>query len=152
MKSARVFRLILAAAILLVSLLSGCQKADSGSLSSAASSETPTKPDGYTGETLVVYPEYDPRIERDSFYSVSVTQGAVTKPLTCYNHCDDVATSNRTRNGDGVRRFCEFAFTQEANRIADIRVFYKTQNVIIGQSSLLLCRHIFMHIGKRVTG
>lgn len=121
MKSTRVFRLILAAAILLVSLLSGCQKADSGLLSSAASSETPTKPDGYTGETLVVYPEYDPRIERDSFYSVSVTQGAVTKPLTCYNHCDDVATSNRTRNGDGVRRFCEFAFTQEAVRV-DITV------------------------------
>ena len=46
----------------------------------------------------------------------------------------------------------QFAFTQEANRIADIRVFYKTQNVIIGQSSLLLCCHIFMHIGKRVTG
>ena len=70
---------------------------------------------------LQVYPEYDARIERDYAYDVSVTQGGATRNLTCYNHCDAVATSSRTVNGDSVRRFCEFAFADAAVRV-DITV------------------------------
>ena len=74
-----------------------------------------------TGGKLVVYPEYDARIERDYTYTVSVTQGKTTKNLTCYNHCDTVAYSGRTVNGDTVRRFCEFAFDKAPVRV-DITV------------------------------
>ncbi|MBP5617729.1 MAG: hypothetical protein J6X61_01080, partial [Clostridia bacterium] len=70
---------------------------------------------------LQVYPEYDARIERDYTYDVSVRQGGTTRALTCYNHCDAVATSSRTVNGDAVRRFCEFAFADAAVRV-DITV------------------------------
>lgn len=74
-----------------------------------------------TGGKLVVYPEYDARIEHDYTYAVSVTQGKTTKNLTCYNHCDNVAYSGRTVNGDTVRRFCEFAFAKAPVRV-DITV------------------------------
>ena len=67
--------------------------------------------------TLVTYPDYDPRIERDYVYDVAVTQGSESRRLTCYNHCDAVATSPRTVNGDAVRRFCEFAFDGAPVRI-----------------------------------
>ncbi|MBP5618366.1 MAG: hypothetical protein J6X61_04380, partial [Clostridia bacterium] len=70
---------------------------------------------------LQVYPEYDARIERDYAYDVAVKQGGTTRALTCYNHCDAVATSSRTVNGDSVRRFCEFAFADAAVRV-DITV------------------------------
>ncbi len=63
--------------------------------------------------TLIVYPEYDKRIERDYLYEVTVTQGENSFSLPCYNHCDSVSTSSRTFNGDMYRRFCEFAFEGE---------------------------------------
>ena len=59
---------------------------------------------------VVVYPEYDARIERDDAYAVSVTQGAEKKRLVVYNHCEKSALTTRTRGGDVNRRFCEFAF------------------------------------------
>ena len=67
--------------------------------------------------TLVVYPEYDARIERDYAYTVNVTQGSTVRTLTCYNHCDAVASSDRTLNGDAVRRFCEFSFANAPVRV-----------------------------------
>ncbi len=67
--------------------------------------------------TIIVYPEYDERIERDYMYDVKVVQetpnGDVSKDLVCYNHTDAVATSGRTVNGDMYRRFCEFAFAKD---------------------------------------
>ncbi len=69
--------------------------------------------------TIIVYPEYDERIERDYTYDVKVVQetpnGDVSKDLVCYNHTDAVATSVRTVNGDMYRRFCEFAFAKDEN-------------------------------------
>lgn len=59
---------------------------------------------------IVVYPEYDARIERDSAYAVRVAQGAEKKRLVVYNHCEKSALTLRTRGGDVNRRFCEFAF------------------------------------------
>ena len=59
---------------------------------------------------VVVYPEYDARIERDYAYVVRVWQGSENKRLVVYNHCEKSALTTRTRGGDVNRRFCEFAF------------------------------------------
>lgn len=59
---------------------------------------------------IVVYPEYDARIERDYAYVVRVWQGSEKKRLVVYNHCEKSALTLRTRGGDVNRRFCEFAF------------------------------------------
>ena len=80
---------------------------------------------------LQAYPEYDARIERDYAYTVTVTQGSNVRSLTCYNHCDAVASSDRTVNGDSFRRFCEFAFADAPVRV-DIAVKqdFKTYTVM----------------------
>jgi len=59
---------------------------------------------------VVVYPEYDARIERDYAYAVRVWQGSEKKRLVVYNHCEKSMLTTRTRGGDVNRRFCEFAF------------------------------------------
>ena len=59
---------------------------------------------------IVVYPEYDARIERDNAYEVQVSQGGEQRRLTVYNHCEKSILHPRTRGGDVNRRFCEFAF------------------------------------------
>ena len=40
---------------------------------------------------IVVYPEYDARIERDYAYAVRVSQGPEKKRLVVYNHCESTA-------------------------------------------------------------
>ena len=62
---------------------------------------------------IVVYPEYDARIERDNAYEVRVSQGSEKRQLTVYNHCEKSMLETRTRGGDVNRRFCEFAFDGE---------------------------------------
>ncbi|MBP5617971.1 MAG: hypothetical protein J6X61_02340 [Clostridia bacterium] len=80
---------------------------------------------------LQAYPEYDERIERDYAYTVTVTQGANVRSLTCYNHCDTVASSDRTLNGDSVRRFCEFAFADAPVRVdVAVKQDFKTYTVM----------------------
>jgi len=59
---------------------------------------------------IVVYPEYDARIERDYAYAVSVVQGRARRSVPVYNHCEKSILASRTRGGDVNRRFCEFAF------------------------------------------
>ena len=59
---------------------------------------------------IVVYPEYDARIERDHAYEVQVSQMGKKRRLTVYNHCEKSILEKRTRGGDVNRRFCEFAF------------------------------------------
>ena len=65
---------------------------------------------------LQTYPEYPDYIDRDTLYTVSVTQGSTTKPLTVYNECasysqyDVTSTSRSLGVMDSNRRFCEFAF------------------------------------------
>ncbi len=73
-------------------------------------------------DMLIVYPEYDERINRDYMYDVTVYQGSASYDLTCYNHTDAVAYSERTVNGDMYRRFCEFAFSGSTVRV-DITVY-----------------------------
>ena len=52
---------------------------------------------------VVVYPEYDARIERDYAYVVRVWQGSEKKRLVVYNHCEKSALTTRTRGGDEIR-------------------------------------------------
>ena len=59
---------------------------------------------------IVVYPEYDARIERDHAYAVRVVQGNDRRSVPVYNHCEKSILASRTRGGDVNRRFCEFAF------------------------------------------
>lgn len=73
---------------------------------------------------LIIYPEFDARIERDYLYSVSVTQGAQTATLPVYNHTEDSCTSRNPVDGkwpDEFRRFSTFAFAGDGVRV-DIRV------------------------------
>ena len=95
---------------------------DKPSSSGSSSSQVTPVPPATSTSKVVVYPEYDARIERDYTYDVSVVQGDKTYDLTCYNHCDAVATSDRTVDGDMYRRFCEFAFTGSQVRV-DITVY-----------------------------
>lgn len=98
--------------------------------------ETETKPRGYTDgtddgnggaepSTLIVYPEFDERIERDYLYTVSVTQGDKTATLPVYNH---TMASRTTRSpldtsADEYRRFSTFAFDANGGGVrVDIRV------------------------------
>ena len=73
---------------------------------------------------LIIYPEFDERIERDYLYHVSVTQGARTETLPVYNHTEDSRVNRNPidgRRADEFRRFSTFAFAGEGVRV-DIRV------------------------------
>lgn len=73
---------------------------------------------------LILYPEFDARIERDYLYSVSVTQGTQTATLPVYNHTEDSRVNRNPLDGrcaDEFRRFSSFAFAGDGVRV-DIRV------------------------------
>ena len=73
---------------------------------------------------LVIYPEFDARIERDFTYRVSVTQGDRTESLPVYNHTEDSRVNRNPvddNRADEFRRFSTFAFSGEGVRV-DIRV------------------------------
>lgn len=74
-------------------------------------------------EQLILYPEFDARIERDYLYRVSVTQGAQTASLPVYNHTEDSRVNRNPvddNRADEFRRFCSFAFAGSVR--VDIRV------------------------------
>lgn len=73
---------------------------------------------------LIIYPEFDARIERDYLYHVTVTQGTRTEALPVYNHTEDSCVNRNPVDGrcaDEFRRFSTFAFAGEGVRV-DIRV------------------------------
>lgn len=73
---------------------------------------------------LIIYPEFDVRIERDYLYHVTVTQGMRTETLPVYNHTEDSCVNRNPVDGrcaDEFRRFSSFAFAGEGVRV-DIRV------------------------------
>ena len=84
---------------------------------------------------VVVYPEYDARIERDYAYVVRVWQGSEKKRLVVYNHCEKSPLTRRTRGGDVNRRFCEFAFDGGPVRV-DIAVCEDVKSYAVFPSRL----------------
>ena len=86
---------------------------------------------------LVAYPEYPKEIERDYAYVVRVSQGAESRRLPVYNHCEKSALRRRTRGGDVNRRFCEFAFDGEPVRV-DIAVCENVKSYKVFPSRLRL--------------
>ena len=90
---------------------------------------------------IVVYPDYPAAIERDGAYEVSVAQGAVSRPLVVWNHCEKSVLAQRTHGGDVNRRFCEFAFDGGAVRV-DIAVRRDVRAYKVFPSNLRL-RHAF---------
>ena len=85
---------------------------------------------------IVAYPEYDARIERDYSYAVRVSQeGADTKRLVVYNHCEKSSLTRRTRGGDVNRRFCEFAFDGGPARV-DVAVCEDVKSYAVFPSRL----------------
>ena len=84
---------------------------------------------------VVVYPEYDARIERDYAYVVRVSQGAERRRLVVYNHCEKSALTLRTRGGDVNRRFCEFEFDGGPVRV-DIAVCEDVKSYAVFPSRL----------------
>lgn len=130
----RFLSVLLCILMLLPCVLSGCKLQEP----SEQPKETETRPKAYTEgkgdeddeptkdtSTLIVYPEFDKRIERDYLYSVSVTQGDKSAVLPVYNHCTD---SRTTRNpvdtsADENRRFSTFAFDPAGGSVrVDIKV------------------------------
>ena len=71
---------------------------------------------------LIVYPQYDERIQRCYDYGVTVHQGNHSEKLTVYNrNTSGEEMALRCFRPDFNRRFCEFAFTGEVR--VDIEVF-----------------------------
>ena len=84
---------------------------------------------------IVVYPEYDARIERDYAYGVRVVQADASRRLTVYNRCEKSALETRTRGGDVNRRFCEFAFDGGPVRV-DVAVCEDVKSLAVFPSRL----------------
>ena len=73
---------------------------------------------------LIIYPEFDARVERDYMYSVSVTQGERTASLPVYSHTENSSVARNPiddHRSDEYRRFSTFAFCGNGVRV-DIKV------------------------------
>ena len=126
-KNVRIVVLILCLAMFAPCVLTGCKKdpviTPQDTTVTSGTDITPD-PAEETGP-LVIYPEFDARIQRDYLYSVSVTMGEQTASIPVYNH---VEASRTTRNisdttADQYRRFSTFAFDPSAGGVrVDIRV------------------------------
>lgn len=125
----RMLSLLLCILLLAPCLLTACRKKNPGITPEESTPEQSAYTEGDDPQeepsTLVVYPEFDARIERDYLYTVSVTQGEKTATLPVYNHCTE---SRTTRNpldtsADDNRRFSTFAFDPAGGGVrVDIRV------------------------------
>ena len=89
---------------------------------------------------LIIYPEFDERIERDYLYRVSVTQGARTETLPVYNHTEDSRVNRNPidgRRADEFRRFSTFAFAWTFG--SDV-IFTTTRSCLRGSASVTVSR------------
>lgn len=91
----------------------------------------------WSDSRLIVYPDYPAAIERDDAYEVTVSQGALSRRLVVWNHCEKSILNGRTHGGDVNRRFCEFAFSGEPVRV-DIRVSEDVRSYAVFPSRLKL--------------
>lgn len=126
----KVISLLLCVLMLAPCVLVGCRKD-----STNEPKDSETKPTAFTedpnagGEdepsTLIIYPEFDERIQRDYMYSVSVTQGEKTATLPVYNHsvADGCTRNPLDTSSNQNRRFSTFAFDPNGGQVrVDIRV------------------------------
>lgn len=86
-----------------------------------AKGKLPSKEDFLETEQLVIYPEFDSRVNRIYDYKVTVSQRNLSAEIPVYNHSMEYALTSRSVGGDVFRRFAHFAFSGEMTRI-DIRV------------------------------
>lgn len=126
----RLILVVLCLSMLTTCVLSGCKKAEENNdettdTEQSAGGENNGGGDNEEQGTLIIYPEFDERIERDYMYTVSVTQGDKTASLPVYNH---TVASRTTRSdvdttADEYRRFSTFAFDPAGGRVrVDIKV------------------------------
>ena len=81
----------------------------------------PSKEKYLETEQLVIYPEFDRRVNRIYDYKVTVNQRNLSAEIPVYNHSMEYALTGRSVGGDNYRRFAYFAFSGDSTRI-DIRV------------------------------
>ena len=86
-----------------------------------AQGKLPAKDDYLETEQLVIYPEFDSRVNRIYDYKVTVSQRNLTAEIPVYNHSMEYALTSRSVGGDIFRRFAHFAFSGDMVRV-DIRV------------------------------
>ena len=128
-RTVKIISLALGLIILASALLIGCKNEEALTDDDTTSTqegffENNEEPAEETGP-LVIYPEFDERIERDYMYSVSVTQGDKTASIPVYNHTEASRTtrSNVDTSADEFRRFSTFAFDPTAGGVrVDIKV------------------------------
>lgn len=128
-RTVKIISIALGLIILASALLVGCKNEevltdDDTTSTQEGFFENNEEPAEETGP-LVIYPEFDERIERDYMYSVSVTQGDKTASIPVYNHTEASRTtrSNVDTSADEFRRFSTFAFDPTAGGVrVDIKV------------------------------
>lgn len=128
-RTVRLLACLLLFAMLAPCVLSSCKTGGGNQTDTTGAPQTGYMGDDSDGEdepsTLIVYPEFDARIERDYLYSVTVTQGEKSAALPVYNHTE---ASRTTRNpldttADEYRRFSTFAFDPAGGGVrVDIKV------------------------------
>lgn len=126
-KAARIILIVLCLSMLVSCFFTSCkeEKEPSNEQTSTTQSQNQTPEPTEENGPLIIYPEFDKRIERDYFYSVSVTQNEKTASLPVYNHVEASRTtrSQVDTSADAYRRFSTFAFDETAGGVrVDIRV------------------------------
>ncbi len=93
----------------------------------------PTKEEQLAQNSLVAYPEYPERVQRDYNYSVTVKQGDKTITIPVYNEIRQVNNFGGAK-GDRYRRFAEFSFSGDPVTIS-ITVNQDMNSYLVGPSS-----------------
>ena len=124
----RAITVLLCLSMLVACFLTGCKRTEENvetteqtMQNDVTDTEEPEKENG----PLVIYPEFDARIERDYMYSVSVTMGENTATLPVYNHTLAMAGARNPvdTSSDEHRRFSTFAFDPAVSGVrVDIKV------------------------------
>ncbi len=97
---------------------------------SACAPTTVTPPPNKVADNLVIYPEFDEKIQRDYTYSVTVTQGDKSATLPVYNHVSPLLES-RGEHFDLYRRFATFAFEGSRVRVdIEVKQDFETYSVM----------------------
>ena len=78
-----------------------------------------------TTDTIVLYPEYPEKIEKDYMYRVYVSQGGEKYEIPVYNsmrHANNFVGSSYGTDSENDRRFCQFSATPSASNPVTIEI------------------------------